>query len=29
LIDFYESIVQHLKNWEKPAPKLKPTDLQD
>jgi len=29
LIDFYESIVQHLKNWEKPAPKLKPADLQD
>ena len=29
LINFYETIVQHLKNWEKPAPKLKSAELQD
>tara|TARA_Y100000768_G_scaffold386266_1_gene374250 strand:+ start:147 stop:1499 length:1353 start_codon:yes stop_codon:yes gene_type:complete len=29
LINFYETIVQYLKNWEKPPPKLKPVELQD
>ena len=29
LINFCETIVQHLKNWEKPAPKLKSAELQD
>ena len=26
LLRYYESIVQHLKNWEKPAPKIKPNE---
>ncbi len=26
LVKYYDEIVQHLKNWEKPAPKLKPLE---
>ena len=26
LIDYYQGIVQYLKNWEKPAPKIQPAD---
>ena len=29
LVNFYESVVQHLKNWEKPAPKINPIDFDD
>ena len=27
LLDFYEGIIQHLKKWEKPAPKISPSDV--
>ena len=26
LVKYYDEIVQHVKNWEKPAPKLKPLE---
>ena len=26
LVQFYENVVQYLKNWEKPAPKVKPLE---
>ena len=26
LVDYYQGIVQYLKNWKKPAPKIKSTD---
>ena len=27
LIDYYQGIVQYLKNWEKPAPKIQASDV--